>query len=116
MSPREYCEVLLNLYIEASKYPIVKLTKVDDDHYSLSFRRVMSHHQYNLGFRLKRCSWLWANHVNKNRKLLEVLIQPENDNLLFTVVIKKSYCIFYLYDRYGVRRNKTKIKYLSISI
>jgi hypothetical protein len=81
----------------------------------LSFKSEISLFNYNLGFKVKSCCYVFNKLATINIKKLESLLESELSEMLFTVILKKKKATFKLYDIFGNCVKKVTIKFTSIN-
>jgi len=116
METREYLNSLVNFYTEVSKYPLARISVIDENTCKLVFRNDPTLYSYNLGFKIRNCSWCTNKHASANILKLERILASENDTLLIGLDIHGNKLCILLYDKYGKVVAKEKLRYLSVNI
>lgn len=116
----DYIKDLTLFYNELTIHPMNKLEFIEGENKKkfckMSFREDQKIIDYNLGFKVKKCCYVFNKLATKNLKILEELQSDEYTELLFTVELKKNKAKFILYDIYGKIILKRKIKFVSLNL
>ena len=120
MNTLDYIENLILFYNEVSKFPMVRLThqfgNLGQHFVQMNFKNESRVMEYNLGFKIKNSCFITNKLAMKNIKILELLKSNEFSNLFINVELSKRKAIFVIYDIFGNKINKFKIKFCTFNM
>lgn len=116
----DYIKDLTLFYNQLTIHPMNKIEFIIGENQKnfckMSFREDQRIIDYNLGFKIRKCCYVFNKLALKNLKILEELQSDDYSDLLFSVKLNKNRAKFIIYDIFGKVILKRKIKFVSLNL